>query len=145
MALIEDFLNRVKDRLIEDYESKGLRASGLTERLLKVVGSGNKWGLQTPDYFIFEILGRGPGEIPPLEQIRNWVISKGLPIKSAVPIAKTIGEEGTRIFKGEAEGIDFQGIFDEEIKIFLKEFGDEQAKKIADVAVESMLKISVRR
>ncbi len=145
MALIEDFLNRVRDRLVEDYERKGLRASGLTEKLLKVTGSGNKWTLETPDYFIFEILGRGPGEIPPLEEIRNWVISKGLPIKSAVPIAKVIGAEGTKIFKREAEGIDFQGIFDEEMKLFLREFGDEKAKEIADVVVESMLKVSVRK
>jgi len=144
MPLIEDFLNNVKDSLIADYKAKGLKASGLTEQLLKVEGSGNKWTLKTPDYFIFQILGRGPGEIPPLEEIRNWVISKGLPIKSAVPIAKTIGAEGTRIFKGEAEGIDFQGIFDQEMKDFLREFGDEQASQIADVVVESMLKVSVR-
>ena len=145
MNLTKEFLERVRERLIEDYNAKGLRASGLTAKLLKVTGSGNKWRLQTPDYFIFEILGRGPGEIPPLKEIRNWVISKGLPIRSAVPIAKTIGKEGTKIFKGEAQGIDFQAIFDEEMKIFLKEFGDEQAAKIADVVVESMLQISVRK
>ena len=145
MSLTKEFLERVKDRLIEDYNAKGLRASGLTAKLLKVVGSGNKWRLQTPDYFIFQILGRGPGEIPPLEEIRNWVISKGLPLRSAVPIAKTIGKEGTKIFKREAEGIDFQGIFDEEMKIFLREFGDEQAAKIADTVVQSMLEISVRK
>ncbi len=145
MPLTEDLLNRVKDRLIEDHNAKGLKASGLTERLLKVTGSGNKWRLQTPDYFIFEILGRGPGNMPPIEEIEQWVISKGLPKGSAWPIAKTIAKEGTRIFKREAEGIDFQGIFDEEMKIFLKEFGDEQAKKIADATVQSMLEISVRK
>lgn len=145
MALIEDFLNNVKDSLIADYKAKGLKASGLTEKLLKVTGRGDSWRLETPDYFIFEILGRGPGEIPPLEEIRNWVISKGLPIKSAVPIAKVIGREGTRIFKREAEGIDFQGIFDQEMKDFLRELGDEQASEIADVVVKSMLEVSVRK
>jgi len=145
MSLIQDFLERVKDSLIQDYRAKGLKASGLTEKLLKVTGRGNKWKLETPDYFIFEILGRGPGEIPPLEQIRDWVISKGLPIKSAVPIAKVIGREGTKIFKREAEGIDFQRIFEEEMRVFLREFGDQQAKELADVAVKSMLEVSVKR
>ena len=145
MNLTKEFLERVRERLIEDYNAKGLRASGLTAKLLKVVGSGNKWSLQTPDYFIFQILGRGPGEMPPLEEIEKWVISKGLPKGSAKPIAITIGKEGTKIFKREAEGIDLQGIFDEEMKIFLREFGDEQAKEIADVVVQSMLQISVRK
>ncbi len=62
-----------------------------------------------------------------------------------MPIAKVIGREGTKIFKREAEGIDFQKIFDEEMKIFLREFGDEQASKIADTVVQSMLEISVRK
>jgi len=145
MSLIEDFLNRVRDRLVEDYERKGLRASGLTEKLLKVTGSGNKWTLQTPDYFIFEILGRGPGNMPPLDAIKEWVISKGIQQKFAYPIAKNIANEGTRIFKREAEGIDFQEIFDEEMKIFLREFGDGQAKEIADAVVKSMLKVSTRQ
>lgn len=145
MNLIEGFLNRVKDRLVEDYERKGLRASGMTADLLKVTGSGNKWALQTPDYLIFEILGRGPGNMPPVEAIKEWAVSKGIQQKFAWPIAKKIAQEGTRIFKGEAEGIDFQGIFDEEIEVFLKEFGDEKAKEIADVMVSSLLKVSVRQ
>jgi len=144
MNLVEEFLNRVKDRLIEDYDRKGLRASGLTANLLKVEKVGDRWVLKTPDYFIFEILGRGPGGLPPLEAIRDWVTSKGIEQKSIYPIAKKIADEGTRIFKGEVEGIDFQGIFDDEMKIFIREFADQQSKEIADAVVNTMLKVSTR-
>lgn len=144
MNLIEEFLNRVRERIIEDYDSKGLRASGQTEQELKVIGKGNKWALTFPDYFLFEITGRGPGLDPPVEQIREWVVAKGKPAGSEYAIAKKIGKEGTDIFQRTREGIDFQGIFDEEMKIFLKEFGDELAMKIADVMLKSLLKVSTR-
>ncbi len=61
-----------------------------------------------------------------------------------MPIAKVIGDEGTKIFKREAEGIDFQGIFDDEMKIFIREFADQQSKEVADAVVNTMLKVSTR-
>lgn len=145
MDLVEEFLNRVKDRLIEDYKRKGLRASGLTANLLKVEKVGERWVLRTPDYFIFEILGRGPGGLPPLEAIRDWVTSKGIEQKHIFPIAKKIANEGTRIFKGEAEGIDFVGIFEDERNKFMREFADEQSEEIADAIISSFTKVVTRQ
>lgn len=47
-------------------------------------------------YSLWVEQGRGPGRMPPVEAIRRWTILKGINPAAAYPIARKIGERGTR-------------------------------------------------
>lgn len=48
------------------------------------------------DYGKYLDKGRGPGRQPPLERIREWCRIRGIPERAAWPIARRIGQLGTR-------------------------------------------------
>lgn len=47
-------------------------------------------------YSLWVERGRGPGRMPPVEAIRKWTTYKGINPDAAYPIARKIGERGTR-------------------------------------------------
>ncbi len=52
-----------------------------------------------PDYSGVLIDGRSFGGLPPIENIREWILAKGLTLDPWA-VAKTIEREGTRLFRG---------------------------------------------
>lgn len=49
-----------------------------------------------PEYGVFVDSGRGPGKRPPISELEHWAAARGIPEKALFPIAKKIGEEGTK-------------------------------------------------
>ena len=93
--------------------------------------------LYAPDWFQYMIYGRGPGKQPPPDRMLAWVTrnpsmladarSKWKHITDhglAYLIGRKIGREGTRIWKGEAKGVDLLGAMERalpDLKISLEE------------------------
>lgn len=72
--LVEDFVNKRKELILQLYESKGLKASGLSGRLLHVNQNNNVSQLvDKAGYFEFEEFGRSPGNAPPFKKIYDWL------------------------------------------------------------------------
>jgi hypothetical protein len=86
--------------------------------------------LSYPFYGKFVDEGRRPGKMPPVKDIMEWTRLKGIPESAAYPIARKIGEKGTK-------GINFTEPFYDDIKVVADIMGDAYAKYI----VKELLKI----
>lgn len=93
--------------------------------------------LYAPDWFQYMIYGRGPGKQPPPDRMLAWVqrnpsmladarskwkyiTEQGL----AYITGRSIGEKGTRIWRGEAKGVDLLGAMERampDLKMSLQE------------------------
>ena len=151
---IYDVLEDIKQDIIDEYEQKGLKASGAFERSLNIRRQGRgKVMLSIPPYsqFISKFKsnrgGRKPGGFPPLSIIEQWVKDKGLQIRDittgrfrrktptttkqvAFLIARKIAEKGTDIHLGKREAIDLDRITD---NVF-----DYKMDEIADRIIQEM-------
>ena len=86
-----------------DLQARGKNASGTIGRTLRtrVVGGGNPVELQfvsgtveALDYWKYVGNGRGPGAMPPVDNIRAWIDTRGLDL-SPWAVAKKIAKEGS--------------------------------------------------
>lgn len=86
-------------------------------------GSIVRLTIEADEHFRFVELGRKPGgKMPPLVAVQKWCIAKGIPVKAAFPIAKSISKKGItpkHILKGVLE-VSLSGI-EQRIK---KAFGE---------------------
>lgn len=98
-TIIKQEIEALLDDIRKVYNSSGKRTSGEFEKGLKAVYSTNK-----AEIFGYEYLaGRQAGKMPPVENIKQWIIQKGIqPISDnlsvtglAWAIAKKIAREGT--------------------------------------------------
>ncbi|MDP2686440.1 MAG: hypothetical protein Q8O62_04410 [Aequorivita sp.] len=92
------------ETILEDirllYLKSGKKTSGQFEQGLKATYSNNKAVINGYQY----LAGRRAGKMPPIENIKQWIIQKGLkPIKDNISIsglawaiAKKIAKEGTK-------------------------------------------------
>jgi hypothetical protein len=115
-------------------ELNGAMATGrlLKEIRVNAIKDKDKYllTLSYPFYGKFVDEGRRPGKMPPVKDIREWTKLKGIPESAAYPIAKKIGEKGTK-------GINFTEPFYDDIKVVADIMGDAFAKYI----VKELLKI----
>lgn len=115
-------------------ELNGAMATGrlLKEIRVKAIKDKDKYllTLSYPFYGKFVDEGRKPGKMPPVKDIREWTRLKGIPESAAYPIARKIGEKGTK-------GINFTEPFYDDIKVVADIMGDAYAKYI----VKELLKI----
>jgi hypothetical protein len=115
-------------------ELNGAMATGrlLKEIRVNAIKDKDKYllTLSYPFYGKFVDEGRRPGKMPPVKDIREWTRLKGIPESAAYPIAKKIGEKGTK-------GINFTEPFYDDIKVVADIMGDAFAKYI----VKELLKI----
>jgi len=102
--------------------------------------------LYSPDWVQYMIYGRGPGKRPPFKEpnnvIQKWlqrnpsilteaktrfkyISEKGL----AYLIGKSIGEKGTRIWRGEAKGVDLLGAIEKNLPDLLKGLASQEKLK----------------
>lgn len=93
--------------------------------------------MEGDDYWKWVGNGRGPGGMPPVENIQAWIDKAGLRL-SAYAIARKIGREGTRAFRrGESN------VFTSVIDKWEKDLGsvDEVAgKEIEDATFEVVVR-----
>jgi hypothetical protein len=147
-------LNRVKDQIIQEYNQKGIRASGKFERNITVGRQGRyKVVLTLPSYsqYIMKFKsnkgGRGPGSQPPPRILEQWVKDKGLKLrdfitgrfvantetnykKAAYLIGRKIARQGTDIHKGKRQPIDLDRIVDNQFDYLGNELADRIFQEI---------------
>ena len=56
----------------------------------------------------FRIMGRAPGNPPPIKAIQQWCKLKGIPVEAAYPITKKIGQSGTQRWKDKENVLGWQ-------------------------------------
>lgn len=81
---IFNFLNAVSNRLKQEQQSRGIRASGRSARSLKSKATNTKGQLTGSAYFQQQEEGRGPTKKDQggilRQQIREWIDDKNLPL-----------------------------------------------------------------
>lgn len=134
-AFIE-FLEEVKTDLISQQNALGIRASGASANSLQV-RNPSKPVLVGKDYwaFLFRDQGRKPGRFPNLDNIKDWIEDKGLTIENSLNqtaflIGRKIAQQGTDIFSGKAQGIDFKKIVNQRL---LETSGKIARRKAQDI------------
>ena len=98
-----------------------------------------------PNYIQYMIFGRGPGKMPPLDNIIAWVEKNienttrenkdgtfsTVPFASvAYAIAVKIGKEGTDIYQGKKKGLDLLGPMEKNMPELLKTLAKNELIKI---------------
>ena len=121
---ISKLLENVRAEIIDDQQTKGIRASGQSARSLKTKTreiSGTIRGTLTgAAYFTFQEQGRRPGKMPPVQSIRDWIEAKGIQADNkeslAWAIAKNIAKTGTDIYRNKRPALATEQIIEIEIE-----------------------------
>lgn len=121
---ISKLLENVRAEIIDDQETKGLRASGQSARSLKTktreISGTIKGTLTGAAYFTFQEQGRRPGKMPPVQSIRDWIEAKGIQVDNkeslAWAIAKKIAKEGSDIYQNKRPALATEQIIEIEIE-----------------------------
>lgn len=121
---ISKLLENVRAEIIDDQQTKGIRASGQSARSLKTktreISGTIKGTLTGAAYFTFQEQGRRPGKMPPVQSIRDWIEAKGIqsdnPESLAWAIAKKIAKEGSDIYQNKRPALATQQIIEIEIE-----------------------------
>ena len=111
---------------------------GIFDRITTPVSSGNGYvvgQLEADDYWVFVGNGRGPGGMPPVDNIRAWVERAGIDA-SPWAIAKTIAKKGTRAYRQGKPNVFLAGIDKWEDGASLANATEVAGKEIEDAAVE---------
>ena len=78
------------------------KASGKTRRRIKgkVVKASRGWTMliTVPNHWKFSITGRGPGNIPPIDRLRDWISDIGSDV-SPWAVALSIAANGTLLWQ----------------------------------------------
>lgn len=99
-AILTEFLENIRLELIAYMDANGRNATGKSKESLQVVNvTGDSGQLIGADWIEFTFRGRGPGKMPPLNQIIDWCVAKGLPRSMAWIIGKRIAESGTKLYR----------------------------------------------
>ena len=105
--VLNNEFGKLQQDLIAKYNSLGMRSSGRWANELVYETndhSATLWGAGYTDQLVN---GRSPGRQPPIKDIEQWIISKGIqPLNAkmsistlAFLIARKIGREGTKYFQ----------------------------------------------
>ena len=111
----------------------------------RIVATDKGGQLFAPDWFKYMITGRGPGKMPPLDRIADWVDKYiGTPVREnkdgtfsvlastslAYAIGVKIAREGTDVWQGKKKGVDLLGAMEKNMPDLL-----------ADLLASELLKI----
>lgn len=99
--------------------------------------------LYVADYFKYLVVGRGPGKAPPPDAMRAFVKKNPRILQDARRTFKNISEqsiafligrkiarEGTDIFTGKKQGVDFLGAMEKNMPVLLQTIARNEAFKI---------------
>lgn len=101
------FLKDVKQAYIKDQQEKNIRASGRSAQSIReeaTIAAGRLFG---SSYFHFQRVGRRPGNFPPIESIKQWLIDKNLDL-NPFAVARKIAKKGTDIFMKRRPGLSIE-------------------------------------
>ena len=144
-------LEDIKQDIIDQYEQKGIKASGKFERNMIIARRGRIVSLTIPYYSQFISIfkgrkpGRGPGAFPPVDAIKQWIRDKKLILrdyltgqfvsksernidKTAFLISRKIATKGTDIYQGKRQAIDIDQIINNRLDYR----GNELANRILE-------------
>lgn len=114
------YFEQVEKSLKDDAASKNQKMP----QSFRIAVSNERGTLFGASHLKYLVFGRGPGKMPPTDEIEDWLKRTGMqpPTRGksgrfikvnyqslAFAIAKIIAKEGTMIFKGDKPGIDFVG------------------------------------
>ncbi len=117
-------ISEIRDKI----DSSGAKATGKSAASLREESTEDSFTLYGSRSFKFIEVGRGKGKVPPISNIYDWLVSKGLFQDSEVStrslayaIAKKIGREGTKLYKENT----VRDIYTQSIDTHLKELFQE--------------------
>ncbi len=111
--LVEEFLTGIQQEMIAYLDANNRNASGRSAASIQVQNVSNTGGqLIGADWIEYTFRGRGPGKMPPMNAIIDWLNSRGLPRGMAWSIAKKIAEQGTALYR-ELHALGKQSILDD--------------------------------
>jgi hypothetical protein len=132
-GLITDFLTGLQKSLREYLAINNRNATGASSdsiQLDNVTPQGGQLIGSPGIQFVFK--GRGPGGFPPISNIIDWCNARGLPRSVAWAVARSIAENGTKLWQ--AGGSTVNGLTDiitpETIAIFTQSVSDGLAASI---------------
>lgn len=153
-------LERIRLKIVENINSKGLRASGKTERSMRIERDEYGMRLVGRPYFQSLELGRPAGRVPRNFRsiIRQWIIDKGLSVRMipykrqpserwqprysveerslrimAGAIAHTIATRGTLLYRQGGRMDIYSPVIAEEVEQLSRVYTDIIAKSISRV------------
>lgn len=119
-TIISDFLNTMKEELIAYMDSNDRNATGQSKSSIQVVNiTGSTGQLIGAEWIAYVFKGRGPGKMPPIDKIIDWVNARGIPRNVAWVIARNIAESGTKLWR-EKRNIFNEIITEEKINTFVE-------------------------
>lgn len=141
--ILLETLERIRRRIAENINTKGLRASGRTERSMEIEMGEARGRLTGRPYFQSLELGRPGGKVPArfVDIIRQWILDKGLTVRMVpykrVPserwqpkysveerslrmmagaIAESIRQRGTLLYRQGGRKDIYSEVIDDEVK-----------------------------
>jgi hypothetical protein len=139
LQIVEEALKEMIKDIREDQELKHILASGHSSESLKDQMHSDGGEILGSDYFYFQIHGRRPGKLPPIQPILDWIIAKGInpdgiSKKSlAFLIARKIANEGTDIFQGARPALALSVIVEEHAAKVAQEIGRNTVDEILGI------------
>lgn len=132
-------LNEMGESIAEAIRQYNLSDTG-DSQMFEVEINGNRLTLYGVPYLIYLVNGRPPGKFPPVEKIREYVernrISfefNGRELTSnqvAYLIGRGIAEKGTRIYRGEIEGLPLDTLINDKLDEIMPKIADQAALNI---------------
>ena len=107
-----------------------------TQTTSTIVGTGYVIGrMEAMDYWPFVGSGRGPGALPPVSRIQNWIDRAGLDI-SAWALARKIAKEGTKAWREKKPNVYLSAIAEWEKGPDIQRAMDAAADEVGELSVE---------
>lgn len=144
----------LKRDLVKRYDELGMRASGKFENELEVQvsesGSSITATLDGAHYTKQLVDGRRPGAFPPIQEIEQWIIDKGIqPIEEdlttstlAFLIARKIAREGTKYFQNGGTDLVDSVVTPQRIQSIIDKVSDFNVTSFVDGLTEELRKIA---
>lgn len=107
-AAVERAMKALREDVSDLSKERDLNATGgtLRETQPRTFGGGSAvvGQLIAPENWKYWGNGRGPGAMPPVQNLQNWINAKGLDL-NAWAVAKSIAQKGTRDYRQGGENI----------------------------------------
>lgn len=144
--VIADELQRLAQRISDNIERNGQRASGKTQASLEVVDDGDAVALLGRKAFGVMETGRRGGRVPRnfADILLQWSIDKGIPFDSdrerksfAYLLAKKIQKEGTQLFRDKGRTDVYSNEIPKTINNIARKLADEVVLRIESIKLNT--------
>jgi hypothetical protein len=137
-ALIQ-FFNAVIIDVKRTMEDKNLNASGVTAESLGYEVSGDSGQLNGSTNFYWLEYGRGPGKMPPIQSMEDWIRVRGFSDYDPWAVAKSIAANGTLIYRDKTKGVSIGAIATKYIPALLKNITQSTVLGIQNAIKKSLV------